>query len=170
MDDAPPTTLEDTRFGAITVRLEGQERVEIEGPGIPPVSLVRAPGSEADPQIRIGTRDPEHLTLTIDGRTSPLLPAKGRLTRSSYRVEVEHEGARYVLVPDSVPGSRLTRDGTHLGDFTADGDALVIAEWQEHVDLRPLDASVGYALAAAFGTGAQPMWMMIVDGVSSALP
>lgn len=38
------------------------------------------------------------------------------------------------------------------------------------MDLRPLDASVGYALAAAFGTGAQPMWMMIVDGVSSALP
>ncbi|MEV6570602.1 hypothetical protein [Streptomyces sp. NPDC051577] len=170
MDDATPTTLEDTRFGAITVHLEGQERVEIDGPAIPRVTLVRAPDCEVDPQIRIGTRDPEQLTLTIDGRAGTLLPAKGWLTRGSYRVEVEYEGARHVLVPDSVPGSRLTRDGVHLGDFTADGDALVIAEWQEGVELRPLDASVGYALAAAFGTGAQPMWMMIVDGVTSALP
>ncbi|CAM5607968.1 hypothetical protein [Streptomyces avidinii] len=85
-------------------------------------------------------------------------------------MDVEYDGAVYRLVPDSVPSSRLTRDGTHLGDFSSDGDETVIAEWREDRELRPADAAIGYALAAAFGTGAQPMWMMIVDGVSSALP
>ncbi|MFJ4863552.1 hypothetical protein [Streptomyces sp. NPDC088748] len=85
-------------------------------------------------------------------------------------MDVEYDGASYRLVPDSVPSSRLTRDGTHLGDFSSDGDETVIAEWREDLELRPADAAIGYALAAAFGTGAQPMWMMIVDGVTSALP
>ncbi|MFI7357856.1 hypothetical protein ACIBTP_28530 [Streptomyces avidinii] len=167
IDRAP---IEDTHFGAITVRLSGQDRLEVDGEAIPRVTLERDPAAEADPQIAIGTRDPAHLTLRVDGAEVGLLPAKGRLTRHSYRVDVEYDGASYRLVPDSVPSSRLTRDGTHLGDFSCDGDETVIAEWREDRELRPADAAIGYALAAAFGTGAQPMWMMIADGVSSALP
>ncbi|MEU9004135.1 hypothetical protein [Streptomyces sp. NPDC048551] len=162
--------LEDARFGAITVRQEGQERLEVEGEGIPRVTLERDPASEVDPQTAIGTRDPERLTMTIDGRTAVLKPAKGALSRRSYRVDVEFEGVGYRLVPDSVPSSRLTRDGRHLGDFSSEGDELVLAEWREDAEVRPTDAAVGYALASAFGTGGQPMWMMIVDGVASALP
>ncbi|MET8749285.1 hypothetical protein ABZW32_04270 [Streptomyces sp. NPDC004667] len=168
--DRIQTPIEDTRFGGITVRQDGQDRLEVEGEGIPHVVLERDPGSEVDPQTAIGTRDPAFLTLRIDGREAELKPAKGALSRRSYRVDVEFEGVGYRLVPDSVPSSRLTRDGTHIGDFSSDGDELVIAEWREDAETRPLDASVGYALASAFGTGGQPMWMMIVDGVSSALP
>ncbi|MFD8980132.1 hypothetical protein [Streptomyces sp. NPDC059564] len=168
--DRNPTPIEDTRFGGITVRQDGQDRLEVEGEGIPRVVLERDPESEVDPQTAIGTRDPAFLTLRIDGREAELKPAKGALSRRSYRVDVEFEGVAYRLVPDSVPSSRLTRDGAHIGDFSSDGDELVLAEWREDAEVRPLDASVGYALASAFGTGGQPMWMMIVDGVSSALP
>lgn len=170
MNDSDRTPIEDTRFGAIIVRQDGQEAVQVEGEGIPRVTLERDPGSEVDPQTAIGTRDPAHLTMRIDGREVELKPAKGGVTRRSYRVDVEYEGALYRLVPDSVPSSRLTRDGKHIGDFSSDGDELVLAEWQEDAELRPADASIGYALASAFGTGGQPMWMMIADGVSSALP
>ncbi|MER5870023.1 hypothetical protein [Streptomyces sp. NPDC002044] len=170
MNDPDRTPIEDTRFGEITVRQDGQLSLQVEGEAIPRVTLERDPGSAADPQTAIGTRDAEHLTMRIDGRKVGLKPAKGGLTRRSYRVDVEYEGARYRLVPDSVPSSRLTRDGAHLGDFSSDGDELVLADWKEDAELRPADASVGYALASAFGTGGQPMWMMIADGVSSALP
>ncbi|MFE0600778.1 hypothetical protein ACFW2T_26295 [Streptomyces sp. NPDC058892] len=168
--DRNPPPIEDTRFGGITVHQDGQLRLEVDGEGIPSVVLERDPASEADAQIAIGTRDAAFLTLRIDGREAELKPAKAGLGRRSYRVDVEFEGVRYRLVPDSIPSSRLIRDGAHIGDFSSDGDELVLAEWREDEEVRPLDASVGYALASAFGTGGQPMWMMIVDGVSSALP
>ncbi|MFF4421107.1 hypothetical protein ACFY04_10020 [Streptomyces sp. NPDC001549] len=170
MNETDPAPIEDTHFGAITVRQDGQDRLEVDGETIPRVILERDPASEADPQIAIGTRDPAHLTMRVDGAVVGLLPAKGRLSRHSYRVDVTYDGADYRLVPDSVPTSRLTRDGVHLGDFSSDGDETVIAEWREDREIRPADAAIGYALASAFGTGAQPMWMMIVDGVTSALP
>ncbi|MFD3873258.1 hypothetical protein [Streptomyces sp. NPDC058623] len=172
MDRAP---IDDTRFGAVTVRQDGQDRIEVAGDAIPRAVLERSPATdspatEADPQIAIGTRDPALLTLRVDGREAELKPAKGGLSRRSYRVDVTYAGAVYRLVPDSVPSSRLTRDGTHIGDFSCDGDEMVIAEWQEGAEVRPVDASIGYVLASAFGTGGQPMWMMIVDGVTDALP
>ncbi|MET9320757.1 hypothetical protein ABZX75_11305 [Streptomyces sp. NPDC003038] len=170
MNDSDRTPIEDTRFGGITIRQDGQDRIEVEGEGIPHVVLERDPESEVDPRTAIGTRDPARLTMRIDGLEVGLIPGKGGLSRRSYRVDVEYDGARYRLVPDSVPTSRLTRDGAHIGDFSSDGDEVVIAEWKEGAELRPVDASIGYALASAFGTGGQPMWMMIVDGVSSALP
>ncbi|MGW0366468.1 hypothetical protein [Streptomyces sp. NPDC002990] len=164
------TAIKDTHFGAITVRQDGQDRIEVAGEGIPRVVLERDPESDTDPQTAIGTRDPARLTLRIDGREVALIPGKGRLSRRSYRVDVEYEGARYRLVPDSVPSSRLTRDGVHLGDFSCDGDEMVIADWKEHAPLRPADASIGYTLASAFGTGGQPLWMTLADTISTALP
>lgn len=170
MNDKDQAPIKDTHFGAITVRHDGQDRVDVDGETIPRVVLERDPAAEVDPHTAIGTRDPAHLTLRIDGRDVAVRPAKGRLTRRSYRVDVEYGGADYRLVPDSVASSRLTRDGEHLGDFSSDGDERVIAEWKEGHEIQPADAAIGYALASAFGTGGQPMWMMIVDGVSSALP
>ncbi|MCX4692458.1 hypothetical protein [Streptomyces sp. NBC_01408] len=170
MNDPDRTPVEDTRFGGITVRQEGQDRIEVHGERIPRVILERDPASEVDPRTAIGTRDADRLTMRIDGRQARLEPAKGALTRHSYRVDVEYGGARYRLVPDSVPSSRLTRDGVHLGDFSCDGDEMVLAEWTEGAEVEPVDASIGYALASAFGTGGQPLWMMLADGVSSALP
>lgn len=170
-DTAPaPVVTDDTLFGEVTVQIDGQERVTVTGEQLPTVIIERDPASETDPHIAIGTRDAAHLTLALDGSPVVLKPAKGRLSRRSYRVETEFEGVHRVLLPDSVPGSRLIRDGVRLGDFSSTGDGTVIAEWEEDAEVHPADAALGYALAAAFGTGGQPAWMMAVDAVSAALP
>ncbi|WP_374935702.1 hypothetical protein [Streptomyces sp. SM11] len=140
------------------------------GERIPRVVLTRAPGAEIDDHIVTGTRDPRRLTLTVDGRETTIAPGKGKLRRRSYQVDVRCAGTSYRLVPDSIPSSRLTRDGKHIGDFSSDGDRRVIAAWRDGVVVEPADAAVGCALAAAFGTGGQPMWMMAVDAISTALP
>ncbi|MFJ9775521.1 hypothetical protein ACIRVF_30465 [Kitasatospora sp. NPDC101157] len=173
MTDRPtpaPFTSEDTLFGAITVSLEGQERVTVSGERIPAVVLTRDPDCEPDPQIAIGTRDAAHLSLTVDGVAVPLRPGKGKFLRGSYRVETTHEGAVYALVPDSIPSSRLTRDGKRLGDFSCDGDQIVLAEWRKDAPARPADAAIGYALASAFGTGGHPTWMLLVEAVAALIP
>ncbi|RPK93961.1 hypothetical protein [Streptomyces sp. ADI98-10] len=167
-----PAAVEDDHHGDILVELTGEhgEMLVVSGEGIPRVVLTRAPGAEVDDHIVIGTRDPRRLTLTVDGREATIVPGKGKLRRRSYRVDVRCTGASYRLVPDSVPSSRLTRDGRHIGDFSSDGDRRVLAEWRDGATVEPADAAIGYALAAAFGTGGQPMWMMAVDAISAALP
>ncbi|MFD3543056.1 hypothetical protein ACFWUQ_26665 [Streptomyces sp. NPDC058662] len=170
MNDTAGAPVLDTLFGAITVRRQGQDRIDVQGGAIPPATLRRRTGPPADPAIAIGTRDPALLTLLVDGRPTDLRPAKGRLSRRSYRVEATCDGARYRLVPDSLTTSRLTRGGVHLGDFSCDGDERPGAVWKDGPDIRPADAAIGYVLASAFGTGAQPLWMMLTDAVAEALP
>ncbi|MEV5851844.1 hypothetical protein [Streptomyces anulatus] len=167
-----PAAVEDDHHGDILVELTGEngEMLVVSGERIPRVVLTRAPGAEVDDHIVIGTRDPRHLTLTVDGREATITPGKGKLRRRSYRVDVRCAGTSYRLVPDSIPSSRLTRDGKHIGDFSSDGDRRVLAEWRSGAAVEPADAAIGYALAAAFGTGGQPMWMMLVDTVSELLP
>ncbi|MFI1246857.1 hypothetical protein ACH4TY_09095 [Streptomyces anulatus] len=167
-----PAAVEDDHHGDILVELVGErgEMLVVSGERIPRVVLTRAPGAEVDDHIVIGTRDPRRLTLTVDGREATITPAKGKLRRRSYRVDVRCAGTSYRLVPDSIPSSRLTRDGKHTGDFSSDGDRRVLAEWRSGAVVEPADAAIGYALAAAFGTGGQPMWMMLVETVSEFLP
>ncbi|PJN35303.1 hypothetical protein CG717_03490 [Streptomyces sp. CB02613] len=168
-----PATVEDDHHGDIRVELVGEQRetLVVSGEGIPRVVLTRAPGAEVDDHILIGTRAPRLLTLTVDGRDATIKPGKGKLRRRSYRVDVRCAGTAYRLVPDSIPSSRLTRDGKHIGDFSsAGGDRRVIAEWRDGAVVEPADAAIGYALAAAFGTGGQPMWMMAIETVSEFLP
>ncbi|KUN94159.1 hypothetical protein AQJ67_37535 [Streptomyces caeruleatus] len=156
----------------MTVRLDMEVgEVTVEGESVPRIGLVRAKETEAaDEHIPIGTRDARLLTLTVDGEEAVIDPAKGRLTRRSYRVDVRHADHTWRLVPDSIPGSRLLRDDEHIGDFSSDGDGRVLAEWREDAEPGALDAALGYALAAAFGTGAQPMWILTVEAASEMLP
>ncbi|WP_316959617.1 hypothetical protein [Streptomyces sp. TRM68367] len=137
---------------------------------MPRIELLRAEGTEAQDHVPIGTRDGSRLTLTVDGEKAVLDPAKGRLTRRSFRVDVRRDGHAWRLAPDSIPGSRLLRDERHIGDFSSDGDGHVLAEWREDAEPEPLDAALGYALAAAFGTGAQPMWMLAMHAAGDMVP
>ncbi|MFI8198265.1 hypothetical protein ACIF6K_17315 [Streptomyces sp. NPDC085942] len=167
-----PAAVEDGRFGSILVELAGEHggTITVSGERIPRVVLTRAPGAAVDDHIAIGTRDPRHLTLTVDGREATIKPGKGKLRRRTYRVDVRCAGTSYRLVPDSIPSSRLLRDGKRLGDFSSGGDRRVLAEWRDGASVEPLDAAIAYTLAAAFGTGGQPMWMMLVEAVSEFLP
>ncbi|GGY43224.1 hypothetical protein [Streptomyces omiyaensis] len=141
--------------------------LRVSGAGLPPVELLRAPGTPADAHTPIGTRKAALLTLTVDGAPAVLRPSRGRLLRRSYRVDVRTGGFRYRLVPCSYAESRLTRDGVRLGTLSSSGDGHVTDEWD--ADPTPLDLAVGTALAAAFGTGASPWWETLGDIVGELI-
>ncbi|MFJ8535620.1 hypothetical protein [Streptomyces sp. NPDC093591] len=169
------TPVEDSLFGPLTVRLDTERgEVVVGGEALPRIVLSRAAGTETDDHIPVGTRDGGRLTLTVDGEEASVRPAKGRLTRRSFRVDVRHAGHVWRLVPDSLPGSEFLRDGRRLGNFCSEGDGAVTAEWRPESgpDTAPdaTDAALGYALAAAFGTGAQPMWMLVGDAIGDLIP
>ncbi|WP_037647637.1 hypothetical protein [Streptomyces flavidovirens] len=167
--------------GPVTITLDtAMGRVEVSGPGIPTALLMRTDGDPADsrrPDSRradgvtpVGTRSAHRLSLTVGDTTALLVPARGHLSRRSYRVDASVGDVTYRLVPHTLGESRLLRDGARLGAFQADGDAGVIAVWAEDTVPDPDDISVGYALAAAFGTGAQHFLAALVDVGAEALP
>ncbi|MFH8239866.1 hypothetical protein [Streptomyces sp. NPDC018321] len=168
--DGTENVAEDERFGAVTVRLDtGRGEVVVEGGAVPRVELGRE-GPEDDGHVPVGTRDGDRLALTVDGEEAVVDPSKGRLTRRSFAVDVRYAGGAWRLVPDSVAGSRLLRGREHVGDFVSQGDGRVLAEWREGAEPKALDAALGYALAAAFGTGAHPMWLLAADAIGDIVP
>ncbi|MBT2440036.1 hypothetical protein J7E93_07855 [Streptomyces sp. ISL-36] len=177
MDPFVYVPADDPLFGAVDCALDHDAgTLVVSGGGLPRAEVRRAAGTTPESHVPIGTRDPGSLTLRIDGIDETLRPSKGFLTRRSYRVEVVSgaQGCRYLLVPDSLGTSRLSRDGGLLGVFTSTGDGSVTAEWQAEGGsgrgVGPYDASVGYALAAAFGTGAEPMWKLTLNAVLDLWP
>ncbi|MER5960975.1 hypothetical protein [Streptomyces sp. NPDC002057] len=155
----------------IQIDLDGPAgTLRVSGHGLPTVELVRAPGTTPNTHTPIGTRKPALLALGVDGEPARLKPARGRLLRRSYRVDVRVDGIRYRLAPCTHVDSRFTRDGRTLGTLESSGDGTVDADWDPAVDPTPLDRAVGTALAAAFGTGAAPWWETLGDIVAELIP
>ena len=142
--------------------------LRVSGHGLPTVELVRAPGTRPDTHTPIGTREPALLALTVDGEPATIHPARGRLLRHSYRVDVRTDGVHYRLVPCGYDYSRFTRDGRRLGTFLCSGNGKVIDKWDGSP--TPRDRALGTALAAAFGTGASPWLGTVGDIVGELLP
>ncbi|MEV4925576.1 hypothetical protein AB0L03_22560 [Streptomyces roseoverticillatus] len=159
-------TVEDPAFGPVRIRVDGDEGVaEITGQGLPQAVLRRALKTVPRASVPIGTRDAAALTLTVGGTHAGLSLGKGRFTRRSYAVEAAYEGHAYRLVPRGETFSRLSLDGTVLGDFTSPGHGRPgRATWKPRAKALPQDAAIGYVLAAAFGTGAKPL----SDGLAEA--
>ncbi|GHA85396.1 hypothetical protein ACIQRS_20445 [Streptomyces termitum] len=166
----------DRLFGEIRIALDHEAGIlTVDGDGVPCAEIRRSGDAPPESHVPIGTRDPERLALSVDGAEEVLRPAKGFLTRRSYRVEAgpADRGPAYLLVPDSLGTSRLLRDGRLLGVFTSTGDGTVDVTWAPASDdapPEPRDAAVGYALAAAFGTGAEPMWKLTLDALLELWP
>ncbi|CAM5487562.1 hypothetical protein [Streptomyces abikoensis] len=165
------TTVEDPAFGPVRIRVDGDEGIaEVTGDGIPPAVLRRALKTLPRTSVPIGTRDAAALTLTIGGAPAGLSPGKGRFTRRSYAVVATYERHTYRLVPRGDVFSRLTLDGTPLGDFTSPGHGHPgRATWKPRAKVLPQDAAIGYVLAAAFGTGAETPSGGLGDVIGSVL-
>ncbi|MFB7515433.1 hypothetical protein [Streptomyces sp. NPDC056144] len=143
--------------------------LRVSGYGLPTVELVRTPGTPPNAHTPIGTRKGALLALSVDGEPARVRPARGRLLRRSYRVDVRtSDGVRYRLVPCGYEDSRLTRDGRRIGRLVSSGDGRVVDEWD--TEPTPLDRALGTALAAAFGTGASPWWETVGDIVGELVP
>ncbi|MFC8844979.1 hypothetical protein ACFT8Q_33520 [Streptomyces griseoincarnatus] len=126
------TPVTDPLFGEMEIQLDhAGGTLRVSGGGLPTVEIRRSPDTEVATHVPIGTRDPGRLTLLVDGVEETLRPAKGFLSRRSYRVEAVSatRERRYVLVPDSTDTSRLLRDKRRLGVFTSTGDGNVSVVW-----------------------------------------
>jgi len=160
----------DTVFGAVRVRIDPHDAlVRVEGDTVPAAELRRRPGAIPDPYSPIGTRDGARLAMYVSGEPVRILPGKGQLTRGSYRVDVRHGTAYYRLTPTGAHHSGLRRDGSWLGTFCADGEGGVSARWLPDQRVDPVDASIGYLLAASFGTGGQHVLMSLLGFGASTL-
>jgi hypothetical protein len=162
--------VEDPLHGVVIVHTDIERgRVEVAGDGFPAVHLHRSATAEVSDYVPIGTRDAEHLALTVDGTPATLLPGRGRFTRGSFRVDVRVDGARYHFRPSDEHGSRLSRDGHPLGELMLEPETVeLMAVWAPGADVRPQDAAVGYALATAFGTGAESTLTMLIHALTGS--
>ncbi|MEU9293752.1 hypothetical protein [Streptomyces sp. NPDC048266] len=142
--------------------------LRVSGHGLPTVELVRAPGTRPDTTTPIGTRRAALLALTVDGEPATIRPARGRLLRRSYRVDVRTGGARYRLIPCGYDQSRFQRGRRRIGTLVSSGDGRVVDTWEHGA--TPRDIALGTALAAAFGTGAAPWFETVGDIVSELIP
>lgn len=180
-----PIRVDDDRFGAIEVVLERGARCEVRGEGIPTTVVRHLDGaSRASAVAPIGTRDGARLEAHVGGAPVLLTPGPARVMRGSYRVRADVGGERLLLTPCSPHESRLVRGwryrgSNQLGVYRSfDGELDCI--WDETVVLgrrafeaieaTPLEASLGYALAASFGTGASFAFMAMLEGVGLATP
>ncbi|GAA4414875.1 hypothetical protein ACFQV2_03815 [Actinokineospora soli] len=109
-------------------------------------------GVELRPEVPIGTRDPDRLTLIVDGAKARLSPGAGRYSRRSYRVDAWVDDVHYVLKPE-VDGSTLCADGVERGYFPGPEEP---AAWLPGT--TPTDAAIGYALTTAFGVTARSLY------------
>lgn len=156
--------VEDPRYGVVIVHTDAEKGwIEVAGDGFPSVHLRRSAAAEVSRHVPIGTRDPAHLTLTVAGSPATLAIGRGRFTRGSFRVDASVDGVHYRLHPSDDDGSELTRDGRKLGVLMLEPETIeLMAVWRPDADVRPQDAAVGYALATAFGTGAESTPLMLI--------
>ncbi|MHA5052167.1 hypothetical protein [Streptomyces sp. SD15] len=161
---------QDAVYGEIRIRLDAEDgTLTVEGEEIPLAELRRLAGAKVNEHVPIGTRDADRLVLTVAGEDARITPARGRISRRSYRVDVAYGGAAYRLVPCSPADSKLLKDRRRIGVLTSRGDGSAEAEWKRGGKVLPQDAAIGYALAAAFGTGAQSTLDWLLDPVDALL-
>jgi hypothetical protein len=157
--------VEDSLHGAVIVNTDIEKGwVEVAGDSFPAVHLRRSEAAEVSQYVPIGTRDAAQLTLTVDGTPAALSPGRGRFTRGSFRVDARLDEVHYRFEPADDDGSRLLRDGQRLGELMLEPETVeLLAVWSPGADVRPRDAAIGYALATAFGTGAESTLGMLVN-------
>lgn len=159
-------TVDDEYYDALTIRTSNERgMVEVSGKQVPTVVIQRSPAAELNEYVPIGTRNADHLTMSVDGVEAELRPGPGKLTRGSYRVELTLAGTHYKFTPDSDDDTLLKRDGIPTASFSMDGEGTFAVYWQaDRDDSQPADAAIGYALSVAFRTGALGIFSVLLNG------
>ncbi|MFD6161634.1 hypothetical protein ACFWF7_02025 [Nocardia sp. NPDC060256] len=168
-----------TRTGdTVTTRLESDESTTV---------TISRTGPRIRKNIPIGTRDPNFLTTRVNDREIKVVPGSGKILKRTYRIIVEDDDRILSFRPTGIDTCMFIKGKPHeiekhFGDLTADVDGTIEVLWAvpQHVKLvnktvEPPEPTVeelliGYALAAAFGTGALSLSSIIMGLVSAALP
>ena len=159
-------TVDDAYHGELKIRTDAERGVvEVSGEQVPTAVIERSPDAELNEFVPIGTRNADHLTMSVDGVEAELRPGPGKLTRGSYRVDLTVDGTRYRFTPDDDDYTQLKRGGAKIASFWMDGEGKFTVHWHaERDDLRPADAAIGYALSVAFRTGALGILDVLLHG------
>ncbi|MFE0748152.1 hypothetical protein [Gordonia sp. NPDC058843] len=174
----------DTEFGDIVIeRNRTAGTVTLQGVLVPDAVLTRT-GSTTRSDVPIGTREAIDLRLTLGGSPVTLLPSRGRWSRRSYRILVKSADSAWLFTAATPYEHRLVRGekykgSNEIGLFKATGED-VAAEWSEQVRVAGRvvveapaptaeDCSLGYLLAASFGTGARLLVPAVLEGIAEGL-
>lgn len=145
--------------------------VIVSGPQIPTVRIERR--GPATDQTPIGTLDPRSLGMTVEGLAATVTPSSGGILRGSHKARVESLAGHVLFAPCSGQSHRLVRGTAYSGDnemgrFERGSDGQITVQWSDDRSLfgvlpkksaaQPTDAAIGYALAAAFGTGGRDLF------------
>ncbi|MFC4516395.1 MULTISPECIES: hypothetical protein [Streptomyces] len=154
----------DPLYGSIAVSFNREGGVvDVFNPDIPRVRIARSWQAKRNKDVPIGTRDAKELTISVEDTPAVIKPNAARTSRRFHDVSVQCTDVTYQYVTDTLRWSRLLRNGVCVGRFRTRISARVLAQWEPTAETRPLDASVGYALAAAFGTGGTPAWLTAIS-------
>ncbi|MFF7638269.1 hypothetical protein ACFZB9_34745 [Kitasatospora sp. NPDC008050] len=166
----PEARVDDIRFGIVELTVDPEQgRMAVTGPKLPPVSLRRSAGTDSDRRSPIGTRAPARLELVIDGAVVAVDPGLGFVSRRSRRVDVRYDGRYYRLTPTADDRSTLLRDDHRIGEFVLSPRTVAGADWDVESQIAPVEAALGYVLAAAFGVGA-PGFVKSAIGAGTVAP
>ncbi|MFD7450926.1 hypothetical protein [Kitasatospora sp. NPDC059827] len=161
--------VEDQYFRTLAVTLDTAGGfAEVSGELVPTGTVRRRPGSAAQAPYPIGTGDSTLLTAQVQDEPLALTPGPARFRRGTWYVDALLGTTAYRLAARSTETSTLTRDGEDIATFEAHGNEWISAAWQRPVD--PQDATVGYLLALAFGTGAQTAPRAFVMALLDSIP
>ncbi|CAM4452615.1 hypothetical protein NONI108955_29785 [Nocardia ninae] len=152
-----------------------------------PMVTIERVGARTRRSVPIGTRDASCLVARVNDRAMKVLPGSGRVFKRSYRVVAEIDDRVMSLGPKSIDTCRFIdgRPGEiekSFCEFTLRSDGSIDVEWETPTEIKVLghtveppqpteeDALIGFALAAAFGTGALSATSIVMGFVSAALP
>lgn len=181
------TTSDSGLFGEVVVTLTDDRCAVRFASGDSPVVTIERLGARTRKNVPIGTRAAGCLTAHVNDRAMTVRPGSGRVFRRSYRVVAEIDGRVVSLRPKSID-TCLFIDGRpkeierEFGEFTARADGTIEVAWQTLTEIRALrktvvppeataeDVLIGFALAAAFGTGSLSAISIALGFVSAAFP
>ncbi|WP_072808977.1 hypothetical protein [Rhodococcus zopfii] len=133
----------------------------------------------------LGTRDAAAVSARVNGRELTLTIGSGRLFKRNYRIVAEFDGRFVSLRPKDIEATTYLNGKPHeiekeFGEFTLRAGGTVEVFWALprkvlHKTVEPPvptveELLVGYALAAAFGTGDLSLTTIVMGAVASMMP
>ncbi|MFI7529142.1 hypothetical protein [Nocardia salmonicida] len=147
--------------------------------------VIERRGPRTRERCHLGSRDASAVAATSNGRVLSLDIGRGKLLKRSYRVTVMIDGRHLSLRPKDLETAAFVNGKpseveNDFGELTLKADGTVDVFWTLptkvlHRTIEPPvptseDVLIGYALAAAFGTGALSLTEMLMGFVAEAIP
>ncbi|GAB2653963.1 hypothetical protein [Nocardia goodfellowii] len=162
----------------VTTRLESGESTV--------VSIERV-GPRTRKTVPIGTRKGNRIVARVDDREIKVTPGSGRLLKRTFRIAVEIDDRSLSFRPSTIDtvmfiNGKPSEIEKHFCDLTAKANGEIDVAWALPQTVKILDRTIeppvpttedlliGYALAAAFGTGALSLTAIVAEMVALAIP